>query len=402
MKRIADRASLAVIAGYIAIESTRRVIVSGRFDVVSLGDFMINLSRSQQILAAGAYGDHFYYPVPFLLIQQALAGLGLPAASVLFFALVTASGVAVAWLSLESLHLTAHRWRWSLALAAYVSVIYFVQWDLRAGNANLVVLALLLVSLRLGRRGRGAAAGALLSLAIALKLYGIVLLPYLAFRRRWSWLASAAIGIVALFVVLPCAVLGPAVALDFTLSWWAHFSAPGAPLSLPDYYKPLERSLLLCLTAAGGPERSLAAWPEPLVVGIARGFQVAWVAAVAAQLARARTWSDSRRRWFADVAVLLLLPLPFSPTFQAHHAVVLLLTAFWMVAVAADPGEERRRRLLAVSTLVLAALLVKAVPSWPARAVAIFGAMAIHLAGLLALPPRTLPRASVSTPSDAD
>jgi hypothetical protein len=381
--------SLAVIAGYFAFESTRRLVVSRRFDLDSLGDFLINLSRSQQILAAGSYGDHFYYPLPFILFQDALGRLGLPVASLLWLTVVTASGVAVGWLGLEALGLRRARWRWVIALGAYLSVVYFLQWDLRAGNSNVAILALVLASLRFGRQGRETAAGGILSLAIALKLYAVVLLPYLAWRRRWRWLGAAGAGLFVLFVVWPALRLGPAEAASLTGSWWAHLVDSGPPLSLPDYYKSLGRSLLLVLTDAGGGEHNIAAWPPTAVIWLTRALQGLWVALIGMQLARARAFATESDRLYADAAVLLLLPLPFSPTFQAHHAVVLLLTALWMTRIAADPAEPVRRRWGSVLVLGLAVLLVKAVHPWPARAVAIMGALAIHTAGLVALPPRS-------------
>ncbi|MGH0037658.1 MAG: glycosyltransferase family 87 protein [Myxococcota bacterium] len=395
---IANRLSLVVIAGYFALESTRRLIVLRRFDVESLGDFMINLSRSQQILARGSYGDHFYYPVPFLLLQEAIGRLGLPAASLLWFATVVAASVAVCWLCLDALGLARHRWRWVLSLAACLGVVYFLQWDLRAGNSNVVILALVLASLRLGRKRSDLAAGGLLSLAIALKLYAAVLIPYLVWRRRWRWLGAASVAVIALFVGWPWLRLGAGEAWALSHSWLAHLLDPGPVLSLPDYYKPLGRSLLLLFTEAGGSEHSLVAWsPEGVVAGT-RAIQAVWVAAIAFQIARSRSWADEGERLHADAAVLLLGPLVFSPTFQAHHAVVLLLTAFWMVRIAADPDESSRRRWAAGLLLVLAALMVKAVQPWPARAVAIAGAMALHLAALCSLPPRA--PGSVATPRD--
>jgi hypothetical protein len=395
---VANRLSLGVLAGYFAVESTRRIFASGRLDLDSLGDFLINLSRSQQILEAGRYGDHFYYPLPFLILQEGLGALGLPLAAALWFTAVSVAGVALGWLCLDALGLREARWRWAIALLAYASVLYFVQWDLRAKNLNILVLAVVLGSLRLGRTGRPWAAGALLSLAVAAKLYAVVLLPYLAWRRRWSWLAASATGLLVLFAVLPVLRLGPSTAFDLSLSWLGGVLDPGPPLSLPDYYKPLHRSLLLWLTEAGGPERSVAAWPPSWVTAAARLLQLGWVALAASQLRAARSFRDGPSRLFADAAVLLLLPLPFSPTFQAHHAVVLVLTAFWMVRVAVDGEESRARRIRAGGILLGTVVLLKLVQTWPARALAIEGAMALHLLGLRTLPPRW----RASTAPDAD
>jgi len=376
------------------METTRRLVVHRHFDVESLGDFYINLVRSQQTLEYMTYPEHFYYPVPFLILQEGLAALGLPFASLLWCASSVISALAVLWMSLAALGLDRNPWRWALALAATLPVVYFVQWDLRAGNSNLVLLALVLLSLRLGMRRWPVAGGAGLSLAIALKLYGVVLLPYLAVRRRWRFAAASAGGLVVLFVVLPVLRLGPEGAWSLSSAWLAHLLHPGPSLALPDYYKPFERSLLLVLTAAGGRDHSVARWSPEAVVVLARIGQTLWLAAVAAQLARSRSWRDPAERLYADAAVLLLLPLPFSPTFQAHHAVVLVLTALWMVRVAVDPAETRGRRIGAVAALVAASLLVKVVDEWPARALAIQGALAIHLGALLALPPRREPEPS--------
>ncbi len=377
-----------MLAGWIAIEYTSRFLRSGRYDLPSLGDFLINLTRSRIVLAHGQYDEHFYYPLPFVLLQEGIAALPLPVAAWLWWGLAVGSWMVALWLALDALSLSGHRWRGPLTVVAVLSVAYFVQWDLRAGNFNGAILALVLLALRLGGRGRDPAAGAVLAAAIALKLYAAVLLPYLAWRGRWRWLAFSAAGCLVLFVIWPALRLGPTGAWSLTASWLGHLLDPGPPLSLPDYYKPLERSLLLWLTEAGSPSERVATLAQDGVVAVARALQVAWVGVVGWSLARNRAVCVESERSYLDAVMLMMLPLPFSPTFQVHHAVVLVLSALWMVRIAADPDDVRARRLASVAVLATAALLVKWLDDWPGRAVGVFVAIAIHAGGLLALPPR--------------
>ena len=199
----ANGAALGVLVAVFAIEATSRLVRTRRFDVDSLGDFLINLVGAQTILASGSYREFFYYPVPYLILQEWLGALGVPAASLLWFGLMVMGGVGALALAIDGVGLAAHRRRWPLALAATFGVYYFVQWDLRAGNSNLIVLGLTLLALRAGSRGRVGSAGALLSFAVACKLYALVFVPYLAWRREWRWLACAVLGLFGWFVALP-------------------------------------------------------------------------------------------------------------------------------------------------------------------------------------------------------
>jgi hypothetical protein len=91
-----------------------------------------------------------------------------------------------------------------------------------------------------------------------------------------------------------------------------------------------------------------------------------------------------------DVAVLALLPLPFSPLFQPHHAVVVLLPAFLLFDVVRRSGLNRTG-LVALMLLALAVLAVKLAPSGPVRDVAIQLALWVYALSLHALIPWLMP-----------
>ncbi len=80
---------------------------------------------------------------------------------------------------------------------------------LLTGQVNFLVLLPLALVPELSRRGHERTAGAMIALAAMLKLTPVLLLGYLALRRRWAALVAAAVSLATLSLV--CAIaLGPA------------------------------------------------------------------------------------------------------------------------------------------------------------------------------------------------
>ncbi len=82
--------------------------------------------------------------------------------------------------------------------------------DFANGNANTLVLAVLVAGFAVAGGGRALWGGALCGLAAAMKLYPLLLLPWMLVRRRWRMAGGFAIGLAAGGIVLPAFVLGPA------------------------------------------------------------------------------------------------------------------------------------------------------------------------------------------------
>jgi hypothetical protein len=386
---IANAVALLALVTFILVELLGEFSHTRSFEFATLHDYLNNLISAQTILERLEYLPElfFFYPPPFLVVQDALWALGVPGAAAVGLSLLGLVALACPFLALECVGLGRDRRRGVLAFAAVVAVVYFLQWDLRAANFNQLFMACVLGSLVCVRRGRPGLAGFLLATSVALKLYSILLLPYLLWRREKSWLLWSLVWLAFLFLVLPVLRFGPEDTLLLYASWIDVIGGAGDPIGAPDYYKNLERTLLALLTAEGGGADGIAQLEAGTVRLLAQGIWLVWVGAIAAFLVRGRSDGSGERR-YVEVAALLLLCVLISPTFQPHHGVVCLLPAVWGVRVAGDGSEPFQRRLWAGAFLVVAALLVLLTHGWPARALAIQLALALYLVLIMALPPR--------------
>jgi len=84
----------------------------------------------------------------------------------------------------------------------------FVYDQFHIGQPNLMLLALMLAGLFLLGRGREFWAGVPFALAAAIKIFPLMIVPYLVWRRHWRALASMVAFLVLFLVVVPGAVRG--------------------------------------------------------------------------------------------------------------------------------------------------------------------------------------------------
>lgn len=87
------------------------------------------------------------------------------------------------------------------------------------GQPNLLLLALMLGSFSCLQRGREWAAGALVAVAVGIKAFPLMAVWYLVYRRSWTALASVALTLVVLFLVVPFVVRGPEQGREDVTVW---------------------------------------------------------------------------------------------------------------------------------------------------------------------------------------
>ena len=170
---------------------------------------------------------HYRYPPLFLLLFAPIAMLPLKVASA---AWVAAKIAVLVWLILSM-------WRRGLRVDSarcenadekdssslwYVVPIllitpYIVE-EFRYGNAQFFVVALSIYGL-LVVRARPALGGASLGLAIAMKVWPLFFLPYLAVRRDWKAVACA-VGSVVVLALLPSLHFGWTENIDLLGQWF--------------------------------------------------------------------------------------------------------------------------------------------------------------------------------------
>jgi hypothetical protein len=76
------------------------------------------------------------------------------------------------------------------------------------GQINLVLLAMVLLAFVAERNGKSIAAGVLIGLAGAIKVFPVLILPYLVWKRRWGASVVAGVTLVFFSVLAPAAVRG--------------------------------------------------------------------------------------------------------------------------------------------------------------------------------------------------
>lgn len=167
-----------------------------------------------------------YLPA-FAMLAVPIGWLPLPAAKVLWFIFSAALlGVFIAL----SLALLPERRRSSALIAAAVvlAMAKFYGHELVLGQANLLFGTIATGAVLLLRGRRDATAGALLALAVIVKPYAALFLPWLAaIRRARAW--GGALAGLAAGLLLPVIVYGLSGTWTLHVEWWRTVTASTAP-----------------------------------------------------------------------------------------------------------------------------------------------------------------------------
>lgn len=209
------------------------------------------------------------------------------------------------------------------------------------GAVSSVFVFLLLLCFERLQRGRDRSAGVLLAVACGIKALPVLLLPYLALKRRWRALFTA-LAAGALLLGLSILVVGWKIHWEFVTQIAPQVGlATHSGLGFDAVYHPENQSLngflsrLLCPEGGCGIVIALA--------GLALIVPVAWRAG------RRRAIDGAELAW---IAVLLLL---VSPITWIHHLVLVHLPAIVLVVLVAD-GRWRPRAWW-VPVMAVAAIL---------------------------------------------
>lgn len=242
------------------------------------------------------------------------------------------------------------------AAAVLVASRYLLR-DFAGGGGNLLYAVLALVGLELAFAGRGALAGLPLALSLVLKPNLAPFLLFLAFRRRWSTLASTVIVGAALFL-LPAAWFGIEKYLDLAERWtrdvmtYAAVEDPTRADLVPDGMPVADTSMNQSLREASSRLARAAGVSLSVAAGTARVFSLALAAAACAVALRAR---PGRREALAALAFFPLALLLSPISWKAHH--VALLPLFFALCCEARESTRRTLTILLVVTWVACGLL---------------------------------------------
>jgi hypothetical protein len=159
----------------------------------------------------------FKYLPAFAVLAIPVSLLPLAYAKAVWFLL---SAALIATLVTISIKLLPERRRplWVLALAAVIAMAKFFGHELILGQVNLLFGVIAASALLALRTQRDTTAGALVALAVVVKPYALLFLPWLAAGRQRAFLTATACVIGAL--ALPAVVYGAAPTIDLHIQWW--------------------------------------------------------------------------------------------------------------------------------------------------------------------------------------
>ena len=169
----------------------------------------------------------FKYLPAFAVLALPLGFVSLGAAKTVWFILSLGLIAALVALSLRVLPEQRKPLRLLLGIAI-LAMGKFYGHELVLGQVNALLGVVVLLALVAMRRGREAQAGVLIALAIVVKPYAAIFLPWLLARRRTGSIAAAALGVVAV-LALPALVYGWTGNIEQHRAWWQTVTGSTAP-----------------------------------------------------------------------------------------------------------------------------------------------------------------------------
>jgi hypothetical protein len=215
------RRRLLLIIVTAALAATMFVVARMKRDYV---DFVVYQTAGQRALAGAPLyrtDDQHYqfkYLPAFALAMTPFARVNPEIAKAIWFALSVALLIAFVR---ESIALLPDRRR-DVATLGWIAALLigkFVVKELVNGQTNVMLGWLLISALFFAQRGRRGVAGALVGLAVFVKPYAIVVLPWLLFAQGLGAVLAAG-AVVAAGLVLPAAIYGWAGNWQLLAAWW--------------------------------------------------------------------------------------------------------------------------------------------------------------------------------------
>jgi hypothetical protein len=281
----------------------------------------------------------FKYLPAFAIFAAPLAMIPLPAAKGAWFTVSAILMLVLLGLSLKALP-QPRRPPAVLLIVTFLAMAKFYAHELVLGQVNLLFAVLVVLAIVWLRRGRDAAAGLVLAIAVVVKPYAVIFLPWIATRRTRTGLAAMA-GALVVLLLLPAARYGWDGNLRLLGDWWQTVTSTTSPnLANPD-----NQSLSAMFTrwlGAGSPARILAAGTGAILLAL-----TAIVIAGRGKLPVPETLEAS--------VLLLLIPL-LSP--QGWDYVFLIGTPGVMLLVNYLPALPRELRLATMAAIAVIALSI--------------------------------------------
>lgn len=374
-ERVWRRWDVVAVVGlvvWLLIDLTGRTVFGSVPWPESAVDYRIMYDASRLVVETHQYPTGYPYPPPAVAVHAASAVFPFPVSAAVWLAL-TGLAAGACYLTLARV-LGLHRRPGLLVLLplAHLVVAYYFQWDMRSVNCNLIVLAAVLFGCAALAAGRDTAAGFWFAASIALKMFPVLVLPYLAWTRRWRALAWAAVFSFVFWVVVPAAVYGSDSFRAVYAGWVGELTRATDPGTKDNH------PILISLDKAA---RHAASGDAALAQGIALAVCAAWV--IVGLAGAAACWGKRERdavSIFVHVSLLVLGPVAVNPYLEAYHLVPLVVPALVLLVVAADPRRPVPVRVVAAVGFALGIVARKVYGPWPLRGLVV-NAQALILCG---------------------
>jgi hypothetical protein len=324
-------------------------------------DFTVYTSAAQAVLdgtdiyqARNIRGWAYVYPPPFAILMVPFAEMSVFYGSLVWY-LVSLSLVVASVAMCVRMVREAQPVEIDGFVLATVPALLLLAWTvpgLARGQANALLLWLVVAAFYWDRKGREALGAVCLAGAVLLKVFPVVLLAYFVWRKRWRFVIGALVALVLLTFVLPAPVFGWHRNLALLHEWIQIVAKPAlstesarADTKLFDQLitvrKLRNQSLEPVLMRLTGSTVA-----RPLAVG------TALVMAVVIWVVGRRARPDTELLLVSALVVWMLLALPLA---ESHYFVLLLLPMTALVSVAAYDEDARIRT---VTRTVLAVFAV--------------------------------------------
>jgi len=339
------------------------LVLLGREAATRSIDFPVYHRAARQVIAGHyefypveAYGgtpgrsQGFRYPPAIAFLFAPFGWLPLEAAALAFFALKLAAvwyiGATIAR------HAGLSEGRWQVCLIAFLIVGGYIVEEWRFGNIHFLIVALMVFAYDRAEAGSVLLPAVALAVAIAIKLTPVALLGYLAFRRRGA-VCLVTTAILALLIVAPAAVMGPAVNAR-ELRAYATYAAEKVDEDDDNY--ALRGVLVRYLTpdheGLAHIEASVADLPRPVVNGIwlvgVLGLGLAGLAAVWRE-------DDDPVVRLLEFSIVLTGIVLASPHTLRRYFVALYVPAVALLALLMRRPAPPDRRSILIALLAIAA-----------------------------------------------
>jgi hypothetical protein len=378
-KRLADRLALLALIGWIGYAALGTNVFGERPWPDGVVDYHLLYDYSKQVVAQKTFPPKYAYPPSAVILQYGSAQFPFAVSAALYLALTIVSALASWWILLRLLGLDHQPGKTALGLLALVPVSSCFSWDLKSQNCNVLFLVTVLLGIQCLVKNRPRRAGFWLALSVSLKLFPVLLLPYLLASgrcRACAWM----LGFLGVFwIVLPLYVFGPSGTIEVYDHWGDQMR--DVSRSQVDFNHPILISLQNSAhwwAAHHGPSRELSvnmirsAW---LGLGFA-GLLAFW---------RRRNVQDNVFGILADVSLLLLGPIALSPYLEPYHPVPMAIPAMLLLAAVGDSQQRAGIRSLALAFFV-AACAMRLVPSpWAMRGLMMNLCLLLMVGGVMAV-----------------